>query len=82
MLSYHCIFRFPDADLLSVGVVPGLERHVYLVVSSDTYQEGRPVRVYPMGVLDAADRQYSDFIVLKRLLMSDQVLADAIRYYL
>lgn len=74
MLPRCCVFRFPDVDLLGVGVSPGPERHVYLLITSDTYQDGRPVRVYPYGVFDAVDRKHSDFIVLKRLLMGDKVV--------
>eukprot|EP00878_Enallax_costatus_P024696 GHUV01026375.1.p1 GENE.GHUV01026375.1~~GHUV01026375.1.p1 ORF type:complete len:446 (+),score=151.46 GHUV01026375.1:39-1376(+) len=67
------LFQFPDEDLLNVNVTPSSDKHIYFVITSDTYQDGRPVRVYPYGVFDAANREHSDFIVLKRLLMSDQV---------
>lgn len=60
--------------MLNVGVAPSRDRQVFFVITTDTYQDGRPVRVYPYGVFDAANRQHSDFIVLKRLLFSDKVL--------
>lgn len=56
-----------------MNVTPGPDKHIYFVITSDTYKDGKPVRVYPYGGFDATDREHSDFIVLKRLMMADKV---------